>query len=109
MEEKSQWDSYVGMNQGYNAIFDNWQNILDVIPSKTNKEINMALSLLDSALDSVKASVKKSMPEVVSTKSESNVLEVKGGDESSDAEEDAADEKEDKKSGGLFKIFGGKK
>ncbi|MBO7637932.1 MAG: hypothetical protein J6S91_03055 [Treponema sp.] len=56
--EKSSWDHYVGMNQAYNSFFDNWQGIMDMLPSKTNKEINMALSLLDSCLDSVKANVK---------------------------------------------------
>ncbi|MBP5753341.1 MAG: hypothetical protein J6W60_10885 [Treponema sp.] len=55
---KSSWDHYVGMNQAYNSFFDNWQGIMDMLPSKTNKEINMALSLLDSCLDSVKANVK---------------------------------------------------
>ena len=57
--EKSSWDHYVGMNQAYNSFFDNWQEIQDMLPSQTNKEINMALSLLDSCLDSVKANVKK--------------------------------------------------
>ena len=56
---KSSWDHYVGMNQAYNSFFDNWQGIMDLLPSKTNKEINMALSLLDSCLDSVKANVHK--------------------------------------------------
>ena len=56
---KSSWDHYVEMNKGYNLIFENWQEILEMLPSKTNKEINMALSLLDSCLDSVKANVKK--------------------------------------------------
>ncbi|MBP5751828.1 MAG: hypothetical protein J6W60_03080 [Treponema sp.] len=57
--EKSSWDHYVGMNQAYNSFFDNLQGIQEMLPSKTNKEINMALSLLDSCLDSVKANVKK--------------------------------------------------
>ena len=56
--EKSSWDHYVGMNQAYNSFFDNWQEIQEMLPSQTNKEINMALSLLDSCLDSVKANVK---------------------------------------------------
>lgn len=55
---KSSWDCYVDMNKGYNLIFENWQEIQEMLPSKTNKQINMALSLLDSCLDSVKANVK---------------------------------------------------
>ena len=115
MEEKSDWDSYVGMNQGYNAIFDNWQNIQGLLSSKTNREINMALNLLDSALDSVKAAVKKTglkvEPVVLAMENESEEDE---SAESADADADEesgsdADNKEEKKGGGLFKIFGGKK
>ena len=117
MELKSDWDSYVGMNQGYNAIFDNWQNIQELLSSKTNREINMALNLLDSALDSVKAAVKKTglkvEPVVLAMENESEEEEsVESADADADADEESgsdADNKEEKKGGGLFKIFGGKK
>ena len=115
MELKSDWDSYVGMNQGYNAIFDNWQNIQGLLSPKTNREINMALNLLDSALDSVKAAVKKPElkvePVVLSMKNESEEEEsVESADADADEESGSdADNKEEKNGGGLFKIFGGKK
>lgn len=56
--EKSEWDSYVGMNQGYNAIFDNWQNISELLSPEANNAINYAMNILDSALTEVKATVK---------------------------------------------------
>ena len=88
MDEKSPWDCYVGMNQGYNAIFDNWQNLQDILDSKTNREINMAMSLLDQCLDSVKASVKNPA--------------------ASNTEKTTGKNNEEKSPGGMFKIFGGK-
>ena len=88
MDEKSPWDCYGGMNQGYNAIFDNWQNLQDILDSKTNREINMAMSLLDQCLDSVKASVKKPA--------------------ASNTEKTTGKNNEEKSSVGMFKIFGGK-
>ena len=109
MEEKSDWDSYVGMNQGYNAIFDNWQNIQGLLSTKTNREINMALNLLDSALDSVKAAVKntelKVEPVVLAMESEEEEP-VESTDDESDSD---AENKKEKKGGGFLKIFGGKK
>ena len=111
MEEKSDWDSYVGMNQGYNAIFDNWQNIQGLLSSKTNREINMALNLLDRALDSVKAAVKNT-----GLKVEPVVLAMENESEEDESAESAADEsdsgtenKKEKKGGGFLTIFGGKK
>lgn len=113
--EKTPWQSYVGMNKGYNMIFDSWQEISDIIDPEANKAVNMALRILDEALDSVKATVISTKPGAAAQPELK--LEVVQGDqsdsESVEEENENAGEKNDKskekKSFGGFKIFGGKK
>ena len=102
MEEKTPWQSYVGMNKGYNMIFDSWQEISDIITPEANKAVNMALRILDEALDSVKATVS-------SVKNESPKLEVVRIEESEKTGKDEKKSSGEKRSFGGFKIFGGKK
>lgn len=98
--EKTPWQSYVGMNKGYNMIFDSWQEISDIITPEANKAVNMALRILDEALDSVKETVVSSKPVPVKEESvQETSVEGEGNEKSS----------KDKKSFGGFKIFGGKK
>lgn len=113
--ENTPWQSYVGMNKGYNMIFDSWQEISDIIDPEANKAVNMALRILDEALDNVKATVISTKPG--SAAQPELKLEVVQGDqsdsESVEEENENAGEKKDKakekKSFGGFKIFGGKK
>ena len=113
--ENTPWQSYVGMNKGYNMIFDSWQEISEIITPEANKAVNMALRILDEALDNVKATVISTKPGAAAQPELK--LEVVQGDqsdsESVEEENENAGEKKDKskekKSFGGFKIFGGKK
>lgn len=108
MADRIPWDSYVGMNQGYNQIFDSWQEISDIISPEANKAVNMALRILDEALDDVKKTVVSSKPDNMTPSF--TVISSKESDSAGDEESD--DEKpntKEKKSFGGFKIFGGKK
>ena len=56
--ELNAWNSYVMMNEGYNKIFDGWQNIEGQLSPDVNKSVNLALHILDEALTEVKRTVK---------------------------------------------------
>lgn len=103
-QEKTPWSSYVGMNQGYNQIFDNWQEISDIISPEANKAVNMALRILDEALDDVKKTVVAYKPEAAPA------LQVVQPETAEESENEEPEEKSKEKKGfGGFKIFGGKK
>ncbi len=112
--ENTPWQSYVGMNKGYNMIFDSWQEISDIITPEANKAVNMALRILDEALDSVKATVISTKPGAAQPALKLEVVQggesdSESGEEETESENKKKDKAKEKKSFGGFKIFGGKK
>ncbi len=76
--KRSEWDSYVLMNQGYNAIFDGWQDLQEKLSPEVTNALNMGLSILDGALTEVKKTVKKPEKDKPS-KPETSGFQVFGG------------------------------
>lgn len=53
--------TYANMNKAYNTLFDEWQNNIEGMPAEVDKQLNMAMVLLDGVLDKLKVAMEETL------------------------------------------------
>ncbi|MBQ5491409.1 MAG: hypothetical protein IIT68_05060 [Treponema sp.] len=84
--------TYANMNKAYNTLFDEWQNNIEGMPAEVDKQLNMAMVLLDGVLDKLKVAMEETL-----------AAEQNASDSGSDVQTE-----QEKPAHKGFKIFGGK-